>query len=296
MQSTKVVSLLVVSLAVPFVSAAATEPLQLRWGGSVLTISGPQVPGGEIEVRYLEAYCRAGSTEADWGKTVIRHRSELLEANANRTLIRLQDVLDDGLCVTHEIRSTSDEVRFEVTAHNLTAKRSEAHWAQPCIRLDRFTGANQETYLPKSFIFVGGRLTRLPTQPWATAARYTPGQVWCPAGVDRRDVNPRPLSSLVPSNGLIGCFSADEKRVFAVAFAPHQELFQGVFVCLHSDFRLGGLQPGEMKKIRGRIYIVPDVPELLRRYEADFPKAGRLGNGPTNMQQDGVGNTVQPKK
>jgi len=40
-----------------------------------------------------------------------------------------------------------------------------------------------------------GKLTRLPTSPWADKARYTPGQVYCPAGVDRNDVNPRPLSS-----------------------------------------------------------------------------------------------------
>lgn len=289
MQGIKVASLLAVFLAVPLAGVAATAPLQLSWENNALTISGDQVPGGEMTVHYLEAYCRAGSTEADWvTHTVIRHRSELLEANVDRTRIRLQDVLSDGLRVTHEIRSTKDEVRFDITAHNPTAKRSEAHWAQPCIRLDRFTGANQETYLAKSFIFVGGRLTRLPTQPWATAARYTPGQVWCPAGVDRRDVNPRPLSSLVPSNGLIGCFSADEKCVFAVAFDPHQELFQGVVVCLHSDFRLGGLQPGETKQIKGRIYIVPDIPELLRRYEADFPKAVAPGSGPTTPQPRGV--------
>jgi hypothetical protein len=76
----------------------------------------------------------------------------------------------------------------------------------------------------------------------------------------------------VPSNGLIGCFSADEKKVFGVAFEPYQELFQGVIVCLHSDFRLGGLLPGETKRIRGRIYVVPDVETLLTRYRRDFPE------------------------
>jgi hypothetical protein len=50
-------------------------------------------------------------------------------------------------------------------------------------------------------------------------------------------------------------------------------LFQGVARCLHSDFRLGGLQPGETKTIRGKIYIVPnDVPKLLQRYGRDFPE------------------------
>lgn len=117
------------------------------------------------------------------------------------------------------------------------------------------------------------RLARMPTQPWATQARYIPGQVWCPKSVPRTDVNPRPLSSLVPSNGLIGCFSADERMIYATAWEPYQELFQGVIRCLHSDFRLGGLAPGEKKEIRGKIYLVPnDVSALLARYARDFPE------------------------
>ena len=59
----------------------------------------------------------------------------------------------------------------------------------------------------------------------------------------------------MPSNGLIGCFSGDEKLIFATAWEPYQELFQGVARCLHSDFRIGGLAPGETKKIRGKIYL-----------------------------------------
>jgi hypothetical protein len=90
--------------------------------------------------------------------------------------------------------------------------------------------------------------------------------------VPRTDVNPRPLSPLVPGNGLIGCISADDKWIWATAWEPYQELFQGVARCLHSDFRIGGLAPGETKRIRGKVYIVPnDLPELLRRYTRDFP-------------------------
>jgi hypothetical protein len=78
---------------------------------------------------------------------------------------------------------------------------------------------------------------------------------------------------LVTSNGLIGAFSGDESMIFATAWEPYQELFQGVARCLHSDFRLGGLEPGETKTIHGKIYIVPaDVPALLDRYEEDFPE------------------------
>ncbi len=266
----------VVGLILASSVSAADPPLQLQWEKNYLTISGDHLPGKEIRIHYLEAYCRAGSTDADWVKhTMVGHSTEQVEASADRTLIRLQDVISDGVRVSHEIRSTTDEVRFEITAHNPTMKRSEAHWAQPCIRLEKFTGANQETYLAKSFIFLDGKPAMFPTKEWATKARYMPGQVWCPKGVDRNDVNPRPLSPLVPSNGLIGCYSDDDKQIFGVAFDPYQELFQGVAVCLHSDFRLGGLPPGETLKIKGRIYIVPDVPTLLKRYETDFPEQAR---------------------
>ena len=253
---------------------AADEPLKLHWEKNYLTISGDHLPGQEIKIHYLEAYCRDKSTDADWVKhTTIPHVTELVEANDEGTLVKLRCRVQDGLEVSHEIRSTSDEVDFKITAKNPTTQRSPAHWAQPCIRLDKFTGANQETYLKKSFVFLDGQLERLPTRDWATTARYVPGQVWCPQNVDRTDVNPRPLSPLVPSNGLIGCFSADDSRIFATAFEPYQELFQGVIVCLHSDFRLGGLQPNETKQIRGKIYIVPhDVPALLKRYAIDFPE------------------------
>jgi hypothetical protein len=251
---------------------SCAEPLRITWEKGLLTISGNQLPGGEITINYLEAYCRAGSTDADWNKTVVGHRGRLVAAGADGTLLELHDDVADGLVVDHKIRSTADEVRFEITAHNPTARRSEAHWAQPCIRLAKFTGADQASYLGRSFVFLDGELARMPTRDWATLARYVPGQTWCPAHVDRNDVNPRPLSPLVPSNGLIGCFSADEKKVFGVAFEPYQELFQGVIVCLHSDFRLGGLLPGETKRIRGRIYVVPDVETLLTRYQRDFPE------------------------
>src|SRR5207244_3352922 len=131
----------------------------------------------------------------------------------------------------------------------------------------------KETYLGKCFIFENGKLARLPTSNWATRALYTPGQVWAAKGVKRSDVNPRPLNDAAAENALIGCFPADEKMMLAVAFEPCQELFQGVYACLHSDFRIGGLAPGESKKIRGKIYIMPaDAEALLARYRKDFPE------------------------
>ena len=270
-------SLTVITFAIVLATAAHAAALTLAREKNMLIIRGPQLPG-EISINYLEAYCRADSTDADWGKhTVVKHTSEVLSATAHE--IRLRDTLADGVTVEHTITTKDDEVDFRLTAHNPTATRSEAHWAQPCIRLSKFLGADEKTagsatdYLPRAFIFLDGKLTRMPTPQWATTARYVPGQVWCPANVPRTDVNPRPLNPLVPSHGLIGLFSADEKMIFATAFEPYQELFQGVIRCLHSDFRLGGLQPGETKQIRGKIYLVPnDVPVLLARYTKDFPE------------------------
>ena len=256
-------------------------PLEISWAKNFLTIRG-KFPGNEIKVNYLEAYCRPGSTDRDWGQTVIPHKAEQLAAEMNDGSIHLQDTLADGVVVTHVIRSCVDEVDFKV-AHNPTDKESHAHWAQPCIRVDKFTGAGNAdaralvpAYAKKCFLFLNGTLTRMPTQPWAEEARYTPGQVYCPRHVLRNDVNPRPLSKLVPSNGLCGCFSTDEKMIMAVAWEPYQEIFQGVIACIHSDFRIGGLRPGEKKQIRGKLYIVPsDVPNLIARYEKDFPEQVR---------------------
>jgi hypothetical protein len=278
---------LVACLALVLAASAARgdDPearLTIRWKDSYLTIAGKDVPGGDVQVLYLEAYCRAGSTDRDWGETVIGHKTELVSAepaDAPR-VIRLRDTLRDGVTVEHTITAGVDEVDFRLAAHNPTKAASEAHWAQPCIRLDKFTGTDptkaRELYPPyvrNCFLFVDGKLTRLPTEPWAREARYTPGQVYAAPGVDRNDVNPRPLSKLVPSSGLCGCFSADGKRVLAVAWEPYQEIFQGVITCLHSDFRLGGLAAGETKQVRGKIYITDaDVDALVRRYERDFPE------------------------
>lgn len=257
--------------------AFAAEGLTVTWADNMLTIRGTDLPGGPLKVWYLEAFCRPGSTDRDWKDTVIPHTTRLVSSSPDGKRLSLQSTLDDGVIVTHEITAGRDEVDFHLIAQNPTDRASQAHWAQPCIRVDTFTGVkperNSEVYLPRSFVFIDGRLTRLPTQPWATRARYTPGQVWCPAHVNRADVNPRPLSTLVPSNGLIGCFSADGKQILATAWEPYQELFQGVIVCLHSDFRIGGLGPGERKSIRGKLYLTEaDADALLRRYETDFPE------------------------
>ncbi len=258
----------------------AATPIKLHWANNILKIQSDELPGGSLEIWYLEAYCRANSHTTDWSKhTVIPHETSLLAASQDGRRIELECRVSDGVRVKHVITANEDEVDFEIKAHNPTDKVSEIHWAQPCIRVGTFTGTGADStddayaYLPKSFVFLDGHLSRMPTRDWATEARYTPGQVWAGPGVPRSDVNPRPLHPATPSNGLIGCFRADDGKIMAIAFEPYQELFQGVIRCLHSDFRIGGLKPGETKHVHGKLYLVDnDVPKLVERYRRDFPK------------------------
>ena len=263
-------------IGTPVAAEQAERALSLSWNKELLTIHGKHLPGGELDVWYIEAFCRAGSTRRDWKQTVIPHTTQLLESGPGGQWIKLRSQLSDSVVVEHEIRTGRDEVDFKVVATNPTKIESEAQWAQPCIRVDRYAGVkaerSSEAYLKHCFIYVDGQPSRLPTTPWARTALYTPGQVWCPEGVSRDDVNPRPLSQIVPSNGLIGCVSADGRELIATAWEPYQELFQGVIVCLHSDFRIGGLKAGESKTIRGKIYLMPaNFQELRSRYLKDFP-------------------------
>jgi hypothetical protein len=273
------------STAAPAPPADRREPakptLSATWKDNYLVVRGDHVPGKEISTLYLEAFCRPGSTHRDWAKeTVIPHKTEHVSTSENGRLIRLKSRLADGVVVDHAITVGDDEVDFRLTAANTTKADSKVDWAQPCVRVDKFTGTTRDdarelhpAYIRKCFVFIDGKLTRLPTSPWATEARYTPGQVYVPKGIDRNDVNPRPLSRLVPSSGLMGAFSRDEQWILATAWEPYQELFQGVISCIHADFRIGGLKAGESKTIRGKLYVVPaDVEKLVKRYERDFPE------------------------
>lgn len=264
-----------------FLIGCSTPPgLRVSWEENMLRIDGPGLGTDGVEVWYLEAYCRRGSTDRPWGETTIPHRTEKLEASPDNSFLRLRCQVEGGVEVVHEIRAGTTDVDFRVVATNRGSEHVDAHWVQPCMRVGEFTGRNrqghvlrgEEEYMEKCFIFLDGDdLTPLHRTRRASEARYKGGQVYVPAGIDRDDVNPRPLSPDVPSNGLIGCFSADDRTILAMAWEPYQELFQGVILCIHSDFRLGGLAPGETKTAKGKIYVVDnDVDRLLELYRRDF--------------------------
>jgi hypothetical protein len=145
-------------------------------------------------------------------------------------------------------------------------------WFEPaCIRVVGFTGRDQTSYTSRSFIFTTKGLTFFDHLRRTTNALYLGGQVYLPAFVSPPDSNPRPISFDHPVNGLIGCLSADDKWLLATASDHTHELFEGVYVCLHSDPRVNGLAPGQIKHFRSKIYLLPNNPKaLLKRYHRDF--------------------------
>src|SRR3954452_25577716 len=130
--------LLLTAFFLPAPSTDTADGLRIRWERNFLTISGDDLPGREMKVQYLEAYCRPGSSDRDWGRTVIGHTTELVSASDDGKVIKLKCTLKDGVVVDHVITAGRDEVDFRLTAGNPTAEESLAHWAQPCIRVDRF--------------------------------------------------------------------------------------------------------------------------------------------------------------
>lgn len=271
-----------ISFSKPIIKA--NEPLNSKitigWKDDILSVFHPNIPGGKIETWYLEAYCRPGSTDRVWDKTVIGHETKILHSNHDGTEIKLRCHLKDGVIVDHLIRTDINGVRFNLIARNPTKKTSQAHWAQPCIRVGEFTGhgASQTddkyAYIKNCFVFQDKDDIPdfLPTKDWALKARYTPGQVWRPININGNDVNPRPLHPTTPYKNIIGCISKDKKWLLASVWDPCQELFQGVIRCIHSDFRIGGLEPGEQKEIRGKMYLMEnDINKFMKLYDQEFP-------------------------
>jgi hypothetical protein len=253
--------------------ASAGQSPTLSWTNNLLTISGPELPGGKLDVWYLEAFCRKGSTDRDWSKTVVPHKTQLLTAQPRRLAFRT--MVETNVEVLHEVTAGKDEIDLRFELHNRGTAPVDLEWFQPaCIRVAGFTGLDQTNYTRRSFIFTSRGLTTLDETHRREEALYRGGQVYVPGAIDLKDVNPRPIAGDQPTNGLIGCFSTDGKQLLATASDNTQELFEGVYVCLHSDPRIGGLNPGETKHVHAKIYLLPNDPVLLlKRYEADFKTA-----------------------
>lgn len=243
----------------------------ITWADNMLRIDAPTVPGGMVEIWYLEAFCRSGSTDRVWSETVIPHETRLMGDGDAVQRIQLVSTVEPGVRVTHALNVVDDGVAFDVTLENTTDAPVDIDWAQPCMRVGAFTGAGQETYHGRCFIFTGEGKQMLDALPRTEEARYRGGQVYVPKGINLADVNPRPISKTAPTNHLIGAESEDGAWLLAMAWDQTQELFQGVITCIHADLRIGGLKAGETKQVHGKVYLMKnDSQDLLAAYRRDF--------------------------
>lgn len=250
---------------------AKNDGLHIEWKNNILTISGKNLPREKMNILYLEAFCKTGSTNREWDSTTIPHQTALLSASDDGRYIQLRSIVQPNVEVIHDIKAGKDEVEFNLMLQNKGDKDVDIDWFQPCIRIDQFTNRKQEDYIPRCFIFTDSGLTTLDQTRRTDEGFYKEGQTYVPHGINLKDVNPRPISLDHPVNGLIGCFSDDDKYILATAWDNYQELFQGIFVCIHSDPRIGGLKAGEMKELKGKVYFLKNNPEkLLQRYYRDF--------------------------
>jgi hypothetical protein len=259
------------ALALLAFTSVAGRALEISWTNNLLTVTGTNLPGGRLEIWYLEAFCRSGAHQRDWRQTTLPHKTALLANDHNRVL-RFRTTVQPAIEVDHVVTAGTDELDIRFTMTNRGREDLDVQWFQPaCIRVEKFTGCVQSNYTAKSFIFTERGMTFLDQTRRTEEALYRGGQVYVMPGVATNDANPRPVCLDRPTNGLIGCFSADGRQLLATASDRTHELFEGVYVCLHSDPRIDGLKAGETKKVRAKLYVLPnDVPALLKRYERDF--------------------------
>src|ERR1043166_6713877 len=215
---------------------AADGGFTLSWTNNLLTVSNANLPGGKLEIWYPEAFCKKGSTDRDWGETalaqktiqasgsplgVIGSSNRRIDLTPNsRSLLTFQTTIQPNVVLLHAVSLDVDCLTILFQFSNGGIAPVDLDWFQPaCIRVDKFTGCNQSNYTSKSFIFTERGLTTLDktARRSENEARYHGGQVYVPKGVNLADVNPRPICHDLPTNGLIGCFSADGKYLLATA-------------------------------------------------------------------------------
>ena len=82
-------------------------------------IHGDQVPGKQVRINCLEAYCSAKSKQASWVKhKVVKHEAQLISINENVTVLRLLDRVSDGLIVERAIKAGREEIEIVISEKN----------------------------------------------------------------------------------------------------------------------------------------------------------------------------------
>jgi hypothetical protein len=209
----------------------------------------------------------------------VPHTTEVISRSDDRVGLRL--TVDDGVVVDVTVIANVDSVDIRMSAHNPQASDSHVQSALCCLRVADFAGVVDEfggqAYREKGFVLVDGVPRRLSDMPPTVAGSRESSQeiqYFFPPGAAVEDVYldgrfPYPHSPVAPSDPLIGCFSADESTVLALAWERCQYLSQLWLVCLHADPLIGGLAPGETKAVNGKIYVASSIDELLSRYAVD---------------------------
>src|SRR5258706_9999210 len=111
-----IAKLLLLPLVAESACAADGQAMRLAWKDNILTISGPDLPGHELKILYMEAYCRPGSTNRKWPDTTIGHKTRVVSQAEDGHSLLLECTLTDGVKVTHQITAKSDEIDFQITA------------------------------------------------------------------------------------------------------------------------------------------------------------------------------------
>ncbi len=251
----------------------ATPLLQsMTWTNNLLTIHTPVVPSGKLNIWYLEAFLRSGARTQSWNLSKIPHQTQLVSASSDQRRLSFLTEIQTNIQMRHSVRLGKDEVVFDYEIENQSEVTKDLQWFQPaCIRVGEFMDRQQTNFVERAFIYTQEGFTWLSDAKRTTNALYLGGQVYLPPGISHDEANPRPVARLQPANGLMGCFSADGKTILATASSTTHELFEGVYVCLHSDPHIGGLAPGEIKRFKAKVYLVEGDPDkLLKRYQRDF--------------------------
>ena len=129
--------------------AAHAANLSLSWTNNLLTVTGANLPGQKLEVWYLEAFCKRGSTKRNWNLTTLPHKTELLQSEPAR--LRFRTMVQPEVELLHEVRAGSDEISIAFDFHNRGTNAIDIEWFQPaCIRVAAFTGHDQTNYTKRS--------------------------------------------------------------------------------------------------------------------------------------------------
>src|SRR5438067_474886 len=64
--------------------------LQIDWKDNKLSVISPDIPGGKLDIWYLEAFCRRGSTNRKWEETTLPQTTLRLGTGGVTKEIRLR--------------------------------------------------------------------------------------------------------------------------------------------------------------------------------------------------------------